>query len=219
MPAKPMLDDIELQQVQNIDVEEDQVLVQHHVPALEGDFLQRMGRRATAIELAGVITGPQAGEALETLREKFHAAEPVSFVADITTATKVDKVFIEEMRTRDLAGKPERFEYALLLREFIPPPATVTETPPPMPAMDEEIQEQAAQTHAEQTDRAVNNLGTLEVQVEVAEGADYRGVRVVVEGESSTGEPLSTYSDEQLDGLYRFTNIQAGDYTVRVELT
>ena len=43
-PARPMLDDVELQQVQEIEVAEGQVLVQHPVPALEGDFLQRLAQ-------------------------------------------------------------------------------------------------------------------------------------------------------------------------------
>ena len=133
MPAKPMLGDVELQLVQEIDAEEDQVLAQHGVPALEGDFLQGLGRRAERVTLTGVITGPEAGDGLKSLREKFRGAAPVSFVADIATATKVDKVLIEEMGVRDLAGKPERFEYAFGLREFIPPPPPQTEKPPPPP--------------------------------------------------------------------------------------
>jgi len=115
--ARPMLGDVELQLVQNIEADEDQVLVRHDVPALEGDFLQGLGRRATRLILTGVLTGPEAGEGLKTLRDKFRAAQPVDFVADITTATRVGQVLIEEMGVRELAGKPERFEYAFTLRE------------------------------------------------------------------------------------------------------
>src|SRR6266550_2954701 len=117
--VKPMIDDLELQQLQQIEADEKEVLAQHGVPALEGDFLQDLGRRAERIRLNGVITGSESGEGLTKLREKFRAAEPVSFVSDIATATKVDKVLIEEMGVRELAGKPERFEYAFGLREFL----------------------------------------------------------------------------------------------------
>ena len=55
--ARPMLGDVELQQVQQLEVEKDQVLTQHAVPALEGDFLQRQGRRATRVTVAGVLPG------------------------------------------------------------------------------------------------------------------------------------------------------------------
>src|SRR6266481_2269964 len=100
--AKPMLGDVELQLVQKIDTEEEQVLAQHSVPALEGDFLQGLDRGAERVTLTGVITGPEAGDGLKSLREKFRAAAPVSLVAEIATATNVDKVIIEEMEVREL---------------------------------------------------------------------------------------------------------------------
>ena len=106
---RPILDDLELELVQNIATAEDEALVQHAVPALEGDFFQRLGRRATGISLQGVLTGTEVKEGLEKLREKFRAAAPVSFVADITTATRIEKVLIEELDVLELAGKPERF--------------------------------------------------------------------------------------------------------------
>jgi hypothetical protein len=216
--AKPMLGEVELQLVQKIDTEGDQVLAQHGVPALEGDFFQGLGRRAERLTLDGVLTGPEAGEGLKTLREKFRAAEPISFVADIGTATKVDKVFIEEMGVRDLAGKPERFEYAFALREFLPPPPAQTEEPPPSSLVDEDVRDEAADRSSEQVDQLTNSVGTLEVQVDVGEGGDYSGIRVIVEGETSSGEPVSTFSEEQSDGLYRFTGIQAGIYAARLEI-
>lgn len=132
-PAKPMLDGVELPQTQRIASEDDEVLAQHGVPALEGDFLQDLGRRAVRVTLSGVMTGAEAGEDLKGLREKFRAAQPVPFVSDIATATRVDKVLIEEMGVRELAGKPERFEYALALREYTPPPAVEVVDPPDIP--------------------------------------------------------------------------------------
>lgn len=124
MAKQPMLDQVELQQVDEVETEEREVLEQHSVPALEGDFLQDLGRRASRVTLTGTLTGPAAGDGLKSLRETFRAAEPVPFVEDIATATKVDKVLIEEMDVRELAGKPESFEYALTLLEFSPPPET-----------------------------------------------------------------------------------------------
>lgn len=176
--VKPMLGDIELELVQKIEVEEDQVLTEHSVPALEGDFLQRLERRATRVKLTGVMTGPEAGEALKTLREKFRQAEPVSFVADIATATKVDKVLIEEMGVRELAGKPERFEYELTLREFTPAPRTTIEDPPtppppppPPPPKDGKL--------------------IVEVIVEGQPNFDFNLVKVEVSGTKANGSILS----------------------------
>lgn len=214
--AQPMLGDVELQLVQKIDTEDDQVFIPHSIPALEGDFLQGIGRRATSVALTGVITGTEAKESLKTLRDKFRAAEPVSFVADIATATKVTQVIIEEMGVRELAGLPEQFEYALTLREYIPPPKP--EEIAPVQQVNNQVQEQAVQSNAQQVENVVNEAGVLEVQVELEDGGDYSGIRVVVEGETSNGEAFSTWSQEQVNGLYRFLNIQAGTYTVRVEL-
>ena len=61
------------------------------------------------------------------LRTKFKAAEPVSFAADITTATEIVDVLIEDLRVVGVAGRPNMFSYALVLRESPPPP------PPPDP--------------------------------------------------------------------------------------
>jgi hypothetical protein len=118
MPAKPILDGVELQQVEWIEGDQNQIFRQHRVPALEGDFLQQLGRRAKRIKLQGVLTGSNAGKSLDTLRQKFRLAQPVSFVADIATATKVTRVLIQEMQIREQAGKPERFQYAMTLVEY-----------------------------------------------------------------------------------------------------
>src|SRR5512145_781469 len=114
MPTKPMLDDLQLLLVQQLEADERQERAQHAIPALEGDFLQGLGRRATAFTLNGVIANEDGtvAEELKKLREKFRAAAPVNFVSDIATATRVDTVLIEEMSVRELAGKPNRFEYA-----------------------------------------------------------------------------------------------------------
>src|SRR6185369_15441485 len=141
MPAKPMLDDVELQHVQEVEAEDERVLAQPGVPALAGDFLQDLGRRVTRVILVGVMTGPEAGDQLKTLRLKFRKAEPVSFVSDIATATTVDKVLIEEFGVRELAGKPARYEYQFTLREFLPPPPSVVEEPPPPPPPEPQLPE------------------------------------------------------------------------------
>lgn len=214
--ARPMLGDVELQLVQKIDTADEQVQSQHSVPSLEGDFLQGLGRRASRVTLKGVITGEEAKAGLKSLRDKFRAAEPVSFVADITTATKVEQVIIEEMGVRELAGLPERFEYALELVEYVVAPTP--EATAPAAQVNNQVEEQAAESNTQQVDNVVNEAGVLEVQVELEDGGDYSGIRVVVEGETSDGEAFSTWSQEQVNGLYRFLNIQAGTYTVRLEL-
>ena len=200
--VKPMLGEIELPLVQKLDIEGTQAIAEHSVPALEGDFLQGLGRRATRITLNGVLTGADAGKGLKDLREKFRAAEPVSFVADINTATKVDKVLIEKMDVKELAGKPERFEYAFTLREYIPATKAVEEVPPePKPP---EIK----------TDEKVGTL-IVEVIVEDQPDYDYSKVTVMVEGKQEDGTALSPRPMTNRAGnIWTEEKFPAGDYVV-----
>lgn len=139
--VRPMLGDLELEQVQLVETDEDQVVVRHQVPALEGDFLQDLGRRGARLSLTGVLTAPETKDHLADLRARFHAGDPVAFVSDISSATAVDQVLVERMDVRELAGRPSAFEYHLTLRELTeaepvdtedviippPPPPTVTD--------------------------------------------------------------------------------------------
>ena len=45
MSIRPMLGDVVLEKVQEVEGEERQAVTRHAVPGLEGDFLQRLGRR------------------------------------------------------------------------------------------------------------------------------------------------------------------------------
>lgn len=206
MPVKPMLGGIELQQVQKIETDEDQVLTQHSVPALEGDFLQRLGRRATRVTLAGVMSGADAAASLKTLRDKYRAGEVVSFVADIATATKVDQVVIEEFGVRELAGKPARFEYELTLREFIPPPPPESEEPPVTPDPPVPVDPE---------------VGTLivEVIVEGEPGFDFAAVTVTAEGTQEDGTPLSRVLTKRENNFWTEDQMPPGQYTVRAVVT
>ncbi|MDO3379167.1 peptidoglycan-binding protein [Geoalkalibacter halelectricus] len=203
MSLRPMLDDIELQQVQFIDSDQDQILVGHRVPALEGDFWQGLGRRAGGITLAGVLTGAEAGEGLNNLREKFHAAAPVSFVADIAAAVRVDQVLIESMEVREIAGRPLRFEYLFRLREYIPVPPPRRETPPPPPPPPPSP-----------------DVGILEVEV-LVEGQpefDHAETVVTVEGEQEDGTPLSRTLTNRSDNVWREEEFPPGAYTCRARV-
>lgn len=204
---RPMLDSVELEQVQKIEAEDQEVLAQHGVPALEGDFLQDLGRRVTRVSLSAVITGAGADERLKTLREKFRSATPVPFVADIATATKVDKVLIEEFGVREVAGKPERFEYELTLREFIPAPKPEQEEPPPPPPPppDPEVL-----------------TGTLIVEV-IVEGQpnfDFNKVTVTVEGTKDDGTTLTPQNlTTRANNIWTEQPMALGQFTVKAVVT
>jgi hypothetical protein len=199
-----MLDDVELQHVQKVDAEDEQVLAQHGVPALEGDFLQDLGRRVTRVTLVGVMTGPEAQEQLKTLRLKFRNAEPVSFVSDIATATTVDQVLIEEFGVRELAGKPARFEFQFTLREFLPPPPSEVLDPPAAPATPEPIPE------------PVVDKSILVVEVIAADqpGFDFSAVAVTVTGEQEDGTPFSRTLTNRQENVWTDEDMPTGQYTV-----
>jgi hypothetical protein len=210
-----VLGGLELPQVQRIVVDEDQVFARHQVASLEGDFLLGLARRASRLMLAGVLTGSEAGQGLRDLRERFRAAEPVQFTADIATATRVDQVLIQELTIRELAGKPERYEYEVTLRQYLPPPQPQTEAPPPPADVDDAARRDAQQATAQQVDQTAAGVGGLDVQVANPTG-DYSALAVLVQGSADSGERLSFTLLEQQNGVYRRDDVPAGTYLVSV---
>lgn len=118
---RPMLDGLELPQVQEIATLDRRVLAEHKPPGMDGSLLQNMGRRPLRLALWGVASGPEASSFVEQLDGKYRAAQPASFTADIVADAEIEQVVIDDLRVRDLAGKPQRYAYVLTLREYIEP--------------------------------------------------------------------------------------------------
>jgi hypothetical protein len=118
---QPMLDDLELPQVQEITVYDRRMLAEHKPPGMDGSLLQNLGRRPAHLTLWGVKTGPDALEFLETLEEKYRAGQPLPFVADIIAEAEIEQIIIDDLQWQELAGKPDRYSYVLTLREYIEP--------------------------------------------------------------------------------------------------
>jgi hypothetical protein len=116
-----MLDDLELPQVQEIATYERRVLKEHKPPGMDGSLLQNLGRRPLRLALWGVATGPQAIEFVQDLDAKFRAEQPFPFVADIIAEVQIDEVLIDDLKWQELAGKPQRYAYVLVLREHSEP--------------------------------------------------------------------------------------------------
>jgi hypothetical protein len=121
-PITPILGDVELRTIQSITTLERRSLVEHRVPGMAGSAFQDLGRFSTRVKLNGILFGENARTDLETLRTKFHAGEALPFAADITTATEIVDVLIEDLRVVEVAGRPNTFAYAVVLRESPPPP-------------------------------------------------------------------------------------------------
>ena len=204
MAVKPMLGDLPLQLVDEIESDQDRVLVQHPVPGLEGDFTSDLGTRSTTITLSGAVEGEQVGDELKKLREKFQAAEPVAFAADIATAVRVQDVLVEEMGVRELAGKTGLFEYAFTLREFAPAPKPEEEPPPVIPPPPIEP-----------------TVGRLEVEV-VLKGlgdVDPDTILVSVEGTQDDSVPLRRTLKNRTGLVWTETDFPPGKYTARATLS
>lgn len=116
-----MLDDLELTQVQEVSTYERRTLAEHKPPGMSGSLLQNLGRRPTRLVLWGVASGPDALSFAQKLEDKFRAAKPVPFTADIVKDAEIELMLIDDLKLQELAGKPERFAYVLTLREFIKP--------------------------------------------------------------------------------------------------
>jgi hypothetical protein len=118
---RPMLDDLELPQVQEVSTYERRTLAEHKPPGMSGSLLQNLGRRPARLVLWGVASGPDALSFAEKLDDKFRAAKPVPFTADIVKDSEIELMLIEDVKLQEVAGKPERFAYVLSLHEFIKP--------------------------------------------------------------------------------------------------
>lgn len=209
-----VLGSLALPLAQSVDVSDGQALVSHGVAGQDGGLIQRMGRRAARVALTGVASGTDAAASVEALRELLRGGEPVDFVADIASATRITRVLVEALDIRELAGRPERWEYALLLREYLEPPAPVqTEERP----VDDETRDEGRAGADEQADEVAEGTGELVVQVTLAGGgADYTGIVVMVDGTTEAGEPVSFSLTEQENGAFRRAGVPAGEYTVHV---
>jgi len=118
---RPMLDDIELPQVQEITTYDRRMLAEHKPPGMDGSLLQNLGRRPVHLTLWGVKTGADALDFVETLEQKYRAGKPVPFVPDIIADAEIEKMVIDDLQWQELAGKPDRYSYVLTLREYIEP--------------------------------------------------------------------------------------------------
>jgi hypothetical protein len=118
---KPMLDDLELLQVQEISTYDRRALVEYKPPGMAGSILQNLGRRPARMTLWGVATGPDALAFAQKLDGKFRAGKPAPFTSDIVKDSNIDQVLIEGVQFEELAGRPQRFAYVLKLLEYIKP--------------------------------------------------------------------------------------------------
>lgn len=124
----PIVGDITLNAVQQVDHVLDAGFVAVSIPGLDGDPVQRAGRGSHAFCITGVLRGEHAGDDLAALQTAAAAGEEVSFAADITTALELQRVVITDFRARETAGFEQLITYEMWLVESppLPPPAEVS---------------------------------------------------------------------------------------------
>ena len=121
--VKPVLGDWEIPRIAHMQTLESRDFVELPVPGRVGSLFQDLNTAPTRLWIAGSLYGDEArNEFLETLREKYHAGEAVTFVADIVNATQVQYVLIETLRFREDAHQPDVTAFEMVLRESPPPP-------------------------------------------------------------------------------------------------
>lgn len=123
-----MIGDWPVPSIERIRALERRRLAALEVPGLAGDLHHDLGSSSLVVEIEGSVHGDQArDELLEALRTPFVAGDPVTFAAEITTATELEQVLIEELRVSE-ANDGGGARYRIVLRQYVEPP----EPPPPI---------------------------------------------------------------------------------------
>jgi hypothetical protein len=139
MNVKPILDSWEIPRIEAIRTKERRVLAEHSIPGRQGTLYQDLGTRPATITITGSLAGDEVrDEFLRSVREKFQAGQPVTFTADITTATQIQYVVIRDLQFAEVAGSPDSFRYTIILQESPPPPP-----PGGVPDLDSDLLDQA----------------------------------------------------------------------------
>ena len=131
MDVKPMLGDWEIPNIAYMRSVERRLFAELPIPGMQGSLFQDLNGAPLSLVIAGSLYGDaKRGEFLQSVRDKFNAGEPLTFTADILTATELTHVVIEYMNLEISASRPDETHYVLAVRESPPPP------PPPSPLGD-----------------------------------------------------------------------------------
>ena len=118
-----MLGDWEVPNISSIRTLERRAFVELPVPGRVGSIFQDLNSTPTRIAISGSLFGDQnRDDFLEQVRGKFKDGLPVTFVADIVTATEVQHVIVETLDFHESAQRPDETHFLVVLRESPPPP-------------------------------------------------------------------------------------------------
>ncbi|HKJ67561.1 MAG TPA: DUF6046 domain-containing protein [bacterium] len=120
--------EVELDRIQHLDVDEKQTVVEHHIPGSKGNAFQHLGRRPVKITINGLFQGETGLENLEKLRTKFQTGEVLPFSSDAATPAEVSQVIIQNFQMAQVSGKPQYYQYFLILKEVVERPSGAPDT-------------------------------------------------------------------------------------------
>jgi len=128
MRAKPVLGDWEVPRISSIRTLEHRAYAELPIPGRSGSLFQDLNAVPARVAIQGSLFGMEAqNQFLADLRSRFQSGEPVTFVADILTATDIQYVIIETLTIAESNQQPDQTDYLIVLKESPPPP------PPPNP--------------------------------------------------------------------------------------
>ena len=127
--VRPMLGDWEVPRIERIGALDRRRLARVSVPGLEGDLHHDLGAHSLVVEIEGSLhSDEERDEFLSKVSEPFLAGDPLAFVADITTATKLEQVVVEFVAVEEVNDAARAFRYHVGIRQYVEPPAP----PPPV---------------------------------------------------------------------------------------
>ena len=191
MRVKPVLGDWEIPRIASIKALENRSFVELPVPGRVGSLFQDLNTTPTGIAIAGSLYGDEVrDEFIEELRGKFREGKPVTFVADIVTATEVQYVIIETLDFQEGGTQPDQVDYLIVIKESPPPP------PPsdPLGGLDTSLLDQAGDfvdsvTGVLDVIDSLENIPNLGDPTPPLQGS-LDGVRSALDGLSSVQESL-----------------------------
>lgn len=123
MSLVPMLGDWEVPRVTRLETLEKRDLVELDIPGRSGNLFQDMNRQPMRIVVEGSVFGEEPGtEFLTSVREKYLAGDPLTFVSDIVTGTELQYVLVQQLHIQAAASHPDQIDYRIWLVESPPPP-------------------------------------------------------------------------------------------------
>ena len=123
------LADIQLPHVTGLSVMDAARTARHHVPGMQGDLVQVLGRGSVEVEIRGQFLGTSAPDELDRLRQAHAAGDPVTFFvhavdpSDLTQTLHFSDVLITMLVVQQRAGAPDEFAFTCRVVEYVPPPA------------------------------------------------------------------------------------------------